>query len=117
MRSSFKTYTELADIVYKNCCTVNKNCTLTFLVALGMMSEVNAQKYGEPRVCFCFTTMFQHTGRFGQGFLANNNVTKVNRPPNSPNLSPTDFYLSFNWNQHLRDGTCVLLLTSWRMRC
>jgi len=95
---------------------VNENGTLTILVALVMRSEVNAPKYGEPRVGFCFTTMLQHTGRFGQGYLANNNVTKVHHPSRFPNLFPTDFYLSFNWNQHWRDGTCVLLLTSWRMR-
>ena len=75
---------------------MNKNDTLTFFVALGIRSEVNAPKYGEPRVGFCFTAMLQHTGWFGQGYQINNNVTKVNHPPNSPNLFRTDFYLSFN---------------------
>ena len=91
MRSSFKTFLEFAGIIYKNSCTVNKKCTLTFLVAFGMRSEGNAPKYGEPRVGFCFTTMLQNTRRFGQGFLPNNNVTKVNLTPYSPNLSPGDF--------------------------
>jgi hypothetical protein len=116
MHSSFKIFLEFAGIIYKNCCTVNKNCTLTFLVALGMRSEGNAPKYGEPSVGFCFTTMFQHAGRFGQGFLTNNDVTKVNHPPYSPSLSPADFYLSSKWNQQWRNVTCVLLLTSWRMQ-
>jgi len=60
--------------------------------------------------------MLQHTVRFGQGYLANNNVTKVSHPPNSSNLFPTDSYLSFNWNKRWKNDTFLLLLTSWRMR-
>jgi len=41
---------------------------MTSLVALGMRSEENAPKYGEPTVGFSFTTMLQHTSQFGQGF-------------------------------------------------
>jgi len=41
---------------------VNKE--FTSVVALGMQSEGNARKNGEPTVCFSFTTMLQHTGRF-----------------------------------------------------
>jgi hypothetical protein len=39
-------------------------CTQIFFVALGMWSEENAVKNGEPIVDFSFETMLQHTGRF-----------------------------------------------------
>jgi len=43
-----------------------KKCTrtLTSLVGLGMRSEGNAMKKGEPIVGFSFSTMLQHTGLF-----------------------------------------------------
>jgi hypothetical protein len=95
MRSCFKTFLELAGKIYRNCCTVNKNFTLILFVAFWMRSEGKARNSGEPTVGFCLTTMLQHTGRYGQTFLSNNNVAKVNHPPYSPNLSSADFYLSF----------------------
>jgi len=50
--------------------TANKERTLTSSVALRRRSERNVPTNGEPRVGFFFMTMFQHTGRFGQGFLS-----------------------------------------------
>jgi len=37
---------------------------MTSVVALGMRSEGNAPKNGDPTVGFSFTTMLQHTGRY-----------------------------------------------------
>ena len=53
-------------IIYMNCygATVNKERTLTSFVALGMRSEENTPKDGEPTDGFSITTMLQHTGRF-----------------------------------------------------
>ena len=44
--------------------------TLTFFVTLGMGSEGKARRNGQWTVGFSFTTMLQHTGLFGQGFLS-----------------------------------------------
>ena len=40
-----------------------KKYTVTSFVALGMLSEGNALKSGEPTVGFSFATMLQHTSR------------------------------------------------------
>jgi len=45
-------------------------CTLTSFVALLMQLEGNAPKNGERTAGFSFTTILQHTGQFGQGFLS-----------------------------------------------
>jgi len=44
--------------------TVNKEMYMASFVAVGMLSEGNAPKNGEPTVGFSLTTMLQHTGRF-----------------------------------------------------
>ena len=43
---------------------------MTSFIALGMWSEGNAPKNGEPTLGFTYTTMFQDTGRFGQVYLS-----------------------------------------------
>jgi len=43
---------------------LNKESTLTPFVALGMQSERNAPKNGEPVFGFLFTKMLENTGRF-----------------------------------------------------
>ena len=45
---------------------------MTVFEALGMRSEGNVQKNGEPKVGFSFKTMLQHTGR---DYLAKNSMT------------------------------------------
>jgi len=41
-----------------------KKCISTSFVALGMHSEINIPKTGEPTVGSFLTIMLQHTGRF-----------------------------------------------------
>jgi len=65
--------------------------TLTSFVALGMRSEGNASKNGEPTVgflrqCSC-TPVF-----LVKDFLAKNNVTALQYPPHSPDLAQADVY-------------------------
>ena len=65
-----------------------KKCTLTTFVALGMRSVGNVSKNGELIFGFCFTTMLQHTGHFGQGFLSkeqrdNSGETSIHTWPDS----------------------------------
>ena len=47
-----------------------KRRKFTSIVAIWMRSEENSPKNGEPTDGFSFTTMLQHTGRLGQGFLS-----------------------------------------------
>ena len=56
-RSSFRNYPALGKLWIKK-------GIFTSSFALGMRSEENAPRNGEPRFGFYFTTMLQHTGRF-----------------------------------------------------
>ena len=72
---------------------INK-CTLTFFVALGILSELKAAENGEHTVGFSFMTMLQHTGRFRlKVSWQKDNETTAEHPPYSHKLTPTDFYL------------------------
>jgi hypothetical protein len=57
-----------------------------------MRSEGNTKKNGEQTVDFSFTTMLQHTGRFGQGFLSKEQCDNT-EAPNNILLALADFYL------------------------
>jgi len=67
--------------------------TLISFVALGLRSEENAPKNGDPAVGFFFMTMFQHTGQFRIRISSKNNVTTLEHPTYSSDLSPFDFYM------------------------
>ena len=54
---------EIAGIIYR-IAVWWKKCRLTSFVILGMRSEGNAPKNGEPTVDFSITTMARHTVRF-----------------------------------------------------
>jgi hypothetical protein len=52
------------------------------------------EKNGEQTVGFSFSTILQHTVRFlVKDFLANNNVTILEHPPQSRGLALADFHL------------------------
>jgi len=52
------------------------------------------EKNGEQIVGFSFSIILQHTGPFlVKDFLANNNVTILEHPPQSPSLALVDFHL------------------------
>jgi hypothetical protein len=59
---------------------INK-CMLSSFVALGMRSEGKVQNNGERSVGFSITSMFQHTGRFSQGFLSKEQCDNAGAPP------------------------------------
>ena len=68
---------------------INK-CALISFVALGMKSEGNPLKNGEPTVDLSFTTMLQHTGQLWSRLLSKE---QCNNTAASPDLAPADFYL------------------------
>jgi hypothetical protein len=53
-----------------------------------MWSKGNTTKNGEQTIGFSFTTMLPTPVGLVKGFLANNNVRKLEHPPYSPNLVP-----------------------------
>jgi len=69
-----------------------------------MRSERNALKNGEPAVGLSFTTMLQHTCRFGQGFLSKEHVTTLELPANSTDLAVTDICLFPRLKSGLLEG-------------
>jgi len=52
-----------------------------------------------------------HQSVLGNDFLTENNVTTMGHPPHSPDLAPSDFYCSLNWNQQWRHGASGMLMT------
>jgi len=67
---------------------------LTSFIALGMQSEGNAPKNGEPTVGFSFTKMLRHTGLcWSRISMTENNVTTLEHPPYSPDLAAAIFYV------------------------
>ena len=63
---------------------------IDILRPLGMRSEGNALKNGEPTDSFSSTTMLQHTSRFWSRI---SHQRTLEHPPYSPDLAPADFYL------------------------
>jgi hypothetical protein len=89
---------------------VNKEIYTDIFVTLGMRSERNAPKNGEPAVGLSFTAMLQwrtsswfvlhgnapaHRSVLVKDFFTKNSVTTLEHPPYSPDLAPAAFYLLF----------------------
>ena len=49
---------------------MNEELYIDILRRLRDVVRKKRQKNGEPKLGFNYTTMLQHTGRFGQGFLS-----------------------------------------------
>ena len=87
-----------------------KKCTLTFFVALGMRSEGNATKNGEPTVGFSIATVLQHSGRFWSMISCQRTPRQHWNNTNAPlTWMHLVFTCSFAWNQHWRDCVFVIL--------
>jgi len=64
------------------------------IVTLRRLRHVVRRKRPEPTVCFSFMTMLQHNDRFlDKDFLVRNNVTTLEHPPYSPDLSAAYSYM------------------------
>ena len=92
---------------------------MTLFSPLGMGSERNAQKNGEPSLDFSFTTMLYHTGWFWWRMSYRRTIWKHWSFPHPLLIWLKLAFTSFlDWNQHCRYGAgiCVILLTLLNMR-
>jgi len=93
-----------------------KKRPLTSFVALGMQSEGNAPKNGEPAARFSFTPMVQHTVQFWSRLCRRRTMWQHRSIPHTLLIRfQLIFICSLQWNQHWRDGAFVMRLTL-RMR-
>ena len=94
-----------------------KKCILTSFVALGMRLEGNTPKKRRPTFSILFSTMLLHTSRFMSRFSSQRMMWQHwSIPYTLLTWFELIFTFSLNWNQHWRDGTFVMLLTSLVMR-
>jgi hypothetical protein len=75
-----------------------------------MGSEGNVSKNGEPALGFCFTTVLQHTGHFGQRFLRKEQCDNTGESSINTHLTLAYFCLFLRVKSALTEEAFVLLL-------
>lgn len=82
-----------------------------------MRSEANAPENGAPTVDFSYPTIpVAHRSIVDKDLLAKNNVTTLQPPPYSPDMTLANFYLFLRMEPTVRGRCFLILLTSLRMR-
>jgi len=94
---------------------VNKEIYIDILRRLGMWSEGNATKNGEPTLGLPTRQCSSTPVGFGQGFLIVEQWDNAGTSPYFLSWLQLIFISSYEWNQHYMDGAFVMLLTSLRI--
>jgi hypothetical protein len=84
-----------------------KKYTLTSFIVLGMLSEGNVTKNGEPSLVSPSWQCSSTPVDFGQGFISKEQRDNPGAFPIIPWPSSSWIYLFLDWSQHWRDGAFV----------